>query len=82
MSGEAALGFVAAQAAGARYVTSVCTGSLILAAADLLTGYRAACHWTSLSQLAYFGCEPVADRVVVDGNRITVPASLRGSTWL
>jgi cyclohexyl-isocyanide hydratase len=71
MSEEATLAFVAAQAAAARFVTSVCSGSLILAAAGLLTGYRATCHWSSLSQLAYFGCEPVAERVVIDRNRIT-----------
>jgi len=58
-------------AQGARYVTSVCTGSLILGAAGLLKGYRATCHWLSLPQLAILGAEPVAERVVVDRNRIT-----------
>ena len=56
---------------GARYVTSVCTGSLILAAAGLLTGYRAACHWAWRDLLELFGAEPVAERVVIDRNRIT-----------
>jgi len=56
---------------GARWVTSVCTGSLILAAAGLLRGYRAACHWASRDQLAWFGAEPVAERVVFDRNRVT-----------
>jgi cyclohexyl-isocyanide hydratase len=65
------LDFLRAQAAGARYVTSVCTGSLVLAAAGLLTGYRATCHWMSLDQLALFGCTPCDDRVVVDRNRVT-----------
>lgn len=65
------LAFLRRQAAGAQYVTSVCTGSLVLAAAGLLTGYRATCHWLSLPQLAFFGVEPVAERVVVDRNRIT-----------
>lgn len=65
------LDFLCAQAARARFVTSVCTGSLVLAAAGLLTGYRATCHWLSLEQLALFGCEPVAERVVVDRNRVT-----------
>jgi len=65
------LDFLRRQAQGARYITSVCTGSLVLAAAGLLTGYRATCHWLSLPQLAYFGVEPVAERVVVDRNRIT-----------
>ncbi len=71
MSDRETLAFLKAQAQGARYVTSVCTGSLILAAAGLLTGYRATCHWMSLQQLACFGVEPVGERVVVDRNRIT-----------
>jgi cyclohexyl-isocyanide hydratase len=58
-------------AAEAAWVTSVCTGSLLLAAAGLLTGYRAACHWASREQLAFFGVEPVAERVVFDRNRVT-----------
>ncbi|KZD12713.1 DJ-1/PfpI family protein [Oceanibaculum pacificum] len=65
------LDFLRRQAAGARYVTSVCTGSLVLAAAGLLTGYRATCHWLSLDQLGYFGAVPVAERVVIDRNRVT-----------
>ena len=65
------LDFVRRQAAGARYVTSVCTGSLVLGAAGLLKGKRATSHWMSHSMLAAFGCEPVAERVVVDGNVIT-----------
>jgi cyclohexyl-isocyanide hydratase len=71
MDDTVVLDFLCAQAAQARYVTSVCTGSLLLAAAGLLTGYRATCHWLSLEQLALFGCEPVAERVVVDRNRVT-----------
>jgi len=55
----------------AQWVTSVCTGSLLLAAAGLLTGYRAACHWASREQLAFFGVEPVAERVVFDRNRVS-----------
>lgn len=62
------LDFLRRQAAGARYVTSVCTGSLVLAAAGLLKGRRATCHWLSLPQLAHFGATPVAERVVADGN--------------
>lgn len=65
------LDFLRRQARGAHYVTSVCSGSLVLAAAGLLTGYRATCHWLSLSQLALFGAEPVTERVVQDRNRIT-----------
>lgn len=56
---------------GAQWVTSVCTGSLLLAAAGLLTGYRAACHWASRDQLAFFGAEPATERIVFDRNRVT-----------
>src|SRR5258708_7259130 len=58
-------------AAGARYVTSVCTGSLILAAAGLLDGKRAACHWAWRDLLAPLGAIPDEARVVRDGNVIT-----------
>ncbi|WP_205418452.1 DJ-1/PfpI family protein, partial [Klebsiella pneumoniae] len=49
--------------ADARYLTSVCTGSLILAAAGLLAGKRAACHWSMRDSLALFGAIPSAARV-------------------
>jgi cyclohexyl-isocyanide hydratase len=65
------LAFLRRQAEGATYVTSVSTGSLILAAAGLLTGYRATCHWLSLNQLDFFGVVPVKERVVIDRNRMT-----------
>ena len=71
LNDEETLDFVRRQALEARYVTSVCTGSLVLGAAGLLEGKRATTHWMSLPMLAAFGCEPVADRVVVDGNVIT-----------
>ena len=58
-------------AAGCQWVTSVCTGSLVLAAAGLLSGYRATSHWSSIDQLALFGVEPVQKRVVRDRNRMT-----------
>jgi putative intracellular protease/amidase len=58
-------------AAGARYITSVCTGSLILAAAGLLEGKRAACHWAWRDMLAQFGAIADGGRVVRDGNIIT-----------
>jgi cyclohexyl-isocyanide hydratase len=57
--------------ADAKWVTSVCTGSLILAAAGLLTGYRATSHWAWHSYLSMFGVEPVRQRVVFDRNRAT-----------
>jgi len=58
-------------AARAKYVTSVCTGSLILAAAGLLKGKHAACHWAWRDQLALFGAIPDPARVVRDGNLFT-----------
>ena len=58
-------------AAGATYVTSVCTGSLLLAAAGLLVGKRAACHWAFRELLPLFGAIPDEARVVRDGNVIT-----------
>jgi len=58
-------------AARARYVTSVCTGSLLLGAAGLLTGRRAACHWAFRELLALFGAIPDPGRVVCDGTLFT-----------
>jgi cyclohexyl-isocyanide hydratase len=58
-------------AAKARFVTSVCTGSLLLAAAGLLRGRRAACHWAWRELLAEFGAIPDPARIVRDGNIIT-----------
>jgi len=65
------LGFLRAQAARARYVTSVCTGSLVLGAAGLLRGRRATSHWASHDLLAKFGAIPTQGRVVRDGNVFT-----------
>jgi cyclohexyl-isocyanide hydratase len=65
------LDWLRTRAATADLVTSVCTGSLILAAAGLLDGYAAGCHWAWRDQLALFGATPVAERVVTDRNRIT-----------
>ncbi len=63
--------FVASRGAKATYVTSVCTGALVLAAAGLLKGYKATTHWLALDTLKSFGAEPVSERVVIDRNRIT-----------
>ena len=65
------LDFLRAQAAKARYVTSVCTGSLVLGAAGLLKGRKATTHWFSHDFLEKFGAIPVKARVVRDGNLIT-----------
>jgi cyclohexyl-isocyanide hydratase len=68
---EALLAFLRSRGASARYVTSVCSGALLLGAAGLLRGYRATTHWLSLDLLPSFGAEVVAERVVRDRNRIT-----------
>jgi cyclohexyl-isocyanide hydratase len=65
------LEFLRWQGARAKYVTSVCNGSLLLGAAGLLDGYRAACHWMWSKYLPLFGAIPVAERVVRDRTRIT-----------
>lgn len=59
------------QAETAEYVTSVCTGSLVLAAAGLLKGYKAGCHWAWAEHLEKFGATATRERVVIDRNRIT-----------
>ena len=65
------LAFLADRAAKSAYVTSVCSGSLLLGAAGLLKGYKATSHWATRDALSAFGAEPVDARVVVDRNRIT-----------
>ena len=71
MQDEAALAWVRSVGEKAKWVTSVCTGSLILGAAGLLRGYRATSHWAWRDYLGLFGAEPVAERVVFDRNRVT-----------
>ncbi|MDH2067122.1 DJ-1/PfpI family protein [Pantoea sp. GD03673] len=71
MSDEETLDFLRRQADQAQWVTSVCSGSLVLGAAGLLKGYRATSHWSSVDQLALLGAEPVSQRVVRDRNRIS-----------
>ena len=71
MEDRKVLEFLRRQAGQARYVTSVCTGALVLGAAGLLKGYRATTHWLSLDLLPVFGATAMPDRVVFDRNRIT-----------
>lgn len=71
MRDEEILRFLARAGARARYVTSVCTGSVILGMAGLLEGYRAATHWGFYAPLEALGAEPSFERVCVDRNRIT-----------
>jgi len=65
------IGFLRRQAVGAKYITSVCTGSLALGAAGLLDGYRAATHWSARECLPLFGATISTERVCIDRNRIT-----------
>jgi cyclohexyl-isocyanide hydratase len=65
------LAFLRNQGSTAKYVTSVCGGSIFLAKAGLLEGYRAASHWAGRPQLAALGVDFSTERVVVDRNRIT-----------
>lgn len=71
MQDEVTIRFLKDRGSRARFVTSVCTGSLILGAAGLLTGYQATSHWATKSLLPIFGAIPVEGRVVRDRNRIT-----------
>lgn len=68
---EIALSFICMQAAQARFVTSVCTGSLVLGAAGLLKGKKATSHWNAVDFLAGFGAVATQGRVVRDGNLFT-----------
>lgn len=71
MQDAATMDFIRDRGSRAQYVTSVCTGSLILGAAGLLRGYRATSHWLTVDLLPSFGATPVRERVVRDRNRIT-----------
>ncbi|MFE1598041.1 DJ-1/PfpI family protein [Methylobacterium sp. ID0610] len=68
---EGTLAFLRERAPAARFVTSVCTGALVLGAAGLLRGRRATTHWNALDFLGHFGAEPVEARIVQDGPLIT-----------
>lgn len=71
MEDAATIGFLKRHAADADWVGSVCTGSLLLAAAGLLKGYKATGHWLAREALRAGGAEPVAARYVEDRNRVT-----------
>lgn len=71
MKDREVINFLQQKSTNAKYITSVCTGSLILATANLLQGYKATCHWAFREQLSMLGVEVVSERVVIDRNRIT-----------
>jgi transcriptional regulator GlxA family with amidase domain len=71
MQDDATIRFLRDRGSRARFVTSVCTGALVLGAAGLLTGYKATSHWAATSLLPIFGAVPAEGRVVRDRNRIT-----------
>lgn len=71
MQDDDVLAFLGSRAKAAEYVTSVCTGSLVLGAAGLLRGYKATTHWGARDVLKTLGSQPVDERVVWDRNRVT-----------
>ncbi|MYT74530.1 MULTISPECIES: DJ-1/PfpI family protein [unclassified Streptomyces] len=71
MANGTLLDWLRAADATSTWTTSVCTGSLLLAAAGLLTGRRATSHWLALDVLREFGAEPTGERVVIEGKYVT-----------
>jgi putative intracellular protease/amidase len=71
MENPVLLDWLRAADAASAWTTSVCTGSLLLAAAGLLRGRRATSHWLALNELKRFGAEPTGERVVTDGKYVT-----------
>jgi cyclohexyl-isocyanide hydratase len=71
MEDDEVLNFLAEKGKTAKYVTSVCTGALVLGAAGLLKGYKATSYWNTLETLKVFGAIPTEGRVVIDRNRMT-----------
>ncbi len=78
MSDESILDFIRLQAKTTAWLTSVCTGALVLGAAGLLQNHKATTHWLSLDLLKLFGAEAVSQRVVVDEKLITAAGVTSG----
>ncbi|MCC7411635.1 MAG: DJ-1/PfpI family protein [Gammaproteobacteria bacterium] len=81
MADEAVQGYLRDAAGRARLIGSVCTGSLVLAAAGLLEGKRATTHWTCMGWLKKLGARPVQERWVEDGNCVTAAGISAGIDW-
>ena len=71
LTDDETLDYVRQLAGGARYITSVCTGALVLGAAGLLRGRRATTHWTAMEYLPAFGATAAPGRTVMDGTVVT-----------
>ena len=85
LSDRSVITFIRRQARSARYITSVCTGSLLLGAAGLLRGRRATCHWLSLPLLKVFGATPTRRRIEHDGRLVTaggITAGIDFGLWM
>jgi putative intracellular protease/amidase len=78
LADEQVLGWLRSVDTASKWTTSVCTGSLILAAAGLLEGRRATSHWIWREDLSAFGADPVEERVVVDGKYVTAAGVASG----
>ena len=78
MEDEVVLNFIRAQAAGAQYIFSVCTGALLCGAAGLLQGVKSTTHWSAFHLLEYFGAIPVKSRVVLDGRHVSAAGVTAG----
>lgn len=72
------LSFIREKSRTSRYITSVCTGSLILAAAGLMNGVKATTHWSAREELGMLGAIVVKERIVIDGNRIHLNSRYQG----
>ncbi|MGL5940260.1 MAG: DJ-1/PfpI family protein [Waterburya sp.] len=71
MQDQEILNFLQQKSETAKYTTNICTGSLILAMANLLQGYQATCHWAFREHLAMLGVEVVSERLIIDRDRVT-----------
>ena len=71
MSDSETIAFLRSRGTTSKWITSVCTGALVLGAAGLLQGYKATTHWAAIEDLKQFGATPTAGRYVIDGNRAT-----------